>query len=89
MKKLVRTGTAGFDEKQDCLVTVEPIAAGIEVELTSKVMRQYGKHIEELILNTIKEAGFDGVKAIVDDKAAWDYAIKARVLGALERGSKA
>lgn len=37
MNKLVKAATAGFDEKQDCLVTVEPIAAGIEVELTSKV----------------------------------------------------
>lgn len=88
MKKLVKAATAGFDEKQDVLVTVEPIAAGIEVELTSKVMRQYGKHIEELIVATVKEAGYDGVKVTAADKAAWDYAIKARVLGALERGSK-
>lgn len=88
MKKLVKSATAGFDEKQDVLVTVEPIAAGIEVVLTSKVMRQYGKHIEELIVNTVKEAGFDGVKVTCDDKAAWDYAIKARVMGALERGSQ-
>ena len=36
-----------------------------------------------------KEAGFDGVKVTVQDKNAWDYTIKARVLGALERGSKA
>ena len=70
------------------LVTVEPIAAGIEVELTSKVMRQYGEHIKEFITATVKEAGFDGVKVIAADKAAWDYTIKARVLGALERGSK-
>lgn len=88
MKHLVKTATAGFDEKQDVLVTVEPIATGIEVELTSKVMRQYGKHIEELIINTVKEQGFDGVKVICDDKAAWDYAIKARVMGALERGGQ-
>lgn len=88
MNKLVKAATVGFDEKQDCLITVEPIAAGIEVELTSKVQRQYGKHIEELIVRTVKEAGYDGVKVIADDKAAWDYAIKARVLGALERGSE-
>lgn len=87
MRRLLNTATAGFDEKQDVLVTVEPIETGIEVELTSKVMRQYGKHIEELIRTTVKEAGFDGVKVIAADKAAWDYAIKARVLGALERGS--
>ena len=76
MNKLVKAATVGFDEKQDCLVTVEPIAAGIEVELTSKVQRQYGKHIEELIVRTVKEAGYDGVKVIADDKAAWDYALK-------------
>ena len=52
-------------------------------------MRQYGDQIKSVILNTVKEAGFDGVKVIVQDKNAWDYTIKARVLGALERGSKA
>ncbi len=86
---LVKTATAGFDEKNDALVTVEPIASGIEVELTSKMERQYGAHNRELIVNTVKEAGFDGVKVVVKDNAAWDYTIKARVLGALERGSKA
>ena len=88
MKHSAKAATAGFDEKNDVLVTVEPIAAGIEVELTSKVMRQYGEHIKEFITATVKEAGFDGVKVIAADKAAWDYTIKARVLGALERGSK-
>lgn len=75
--------------KNDALVTVEPIASGIEIELTSKVIRQYGDQIKSVVLNTVKEAGFDGVKVIVQDKNAWDYTIKARVLGALERGSKA
>lgn len=89
MKHLVKAAMAGFDEKNDVLVTVEPIEAGIEVELKSKVMRQYGAHIEQFIRKTVEEAGFDGVKVIADDKAAWDYTIKARVLGALERGSKA
>lgn len=75
--------------KKCALVTVEPIASGIEIELTSKVIRQYGDQIKSVVLNTVKEAGFDGVKVIVQDKNAWDYTIKARVLGALERGSKA
>lgn len=89
MKQLVKAATAGFDEKNDVLVTVEPIASGIEVELTSKVERQYGKHIRAFIETVVKEAGYDGVKVIANDKAAWDYTIKARVLGALERGTKA
>ncbi|MBS6545404.1 MAG: citrate lyase acyl carrier protein [Veillonella sp.] len=73
MAQLVKAAQAGFDEKNDALVTVEPIASGIK----------------SVILNTVKEAGFDGVKVTVQDKNAWDYTIKARVLGALERGSKA
>lgn len=89
MSKIVKTATAGFDEKQDALVTVEPIASGIEIELTSKVERQYGDHIRALIEDTVKEQGFDGVKVTVQDNAAWDYAIKARVMGALKRGSEA
>ena len=89
MSKIVKTAVAGFDEKQDAFVTVEPIASGIEIELTSKVERQYGDQIRTLIENTVKDAGFDGVKLTVKDNAAWDYAIKARVLGALKRGSEA
>lgn len=88
MKHLVKTATAGFDDKNDALVTVEPIAAGIEVDLTSKLMRQYGAHNTELVKTTVAEAGFDGVKVVVKDNSAWDYTIKARVLGALERGSQ-
>ena len=54
MAKLVKAAQAGFDEKNDALVTVEPIASGIELELTSKVMRQYGEQIRELILRQQK-----------------------------------
>lgn len=89
MKQLVKAAMAGFDEKNDVLVTVEPIPTGVEVDLTSKVMRQYGEHIKKFIVDVVKEAEFDGVKVIVVDKAAWDYTIKARILAALERGSKA
>lgn len=89
MAKLVKAAMAGFDEKNDALVTVEPIASGIEVELTSKVMRQYGDHIKALIKSTVEEAGFDGVKVIVQDKNAWDYTIQARILCALGRGGQA
>ena len=66
MAQLVKAAQAGFDEKNDALVTVEPIASGIEIELTSKVMRQYGDQIKSVILNTVKEAGFDDVYAILE-----------------------
>lgn len=89
MKQILKEALAGFDEKQDILVTVEPIASGVEVELTSKVYAQYGKHMEALIRQTITGAGYDGVKVTAQDQGAWDYTIKARVLAALQRASQA
>ena len=89
MKNIVSAATAGFMEKNDVLVTVEPSEKGIEVELTSDVERQYGEHMRELIRETIKEAGYDNVKVTATDKGAWDYTIIARVLGALQRGGQA
>ena len=89
MKRIEREAMAGFDEKNDALVTVMPIASGVIVDLRSKVEIQYGKHIRKLIEEVIREAGYDGIQISVKDNAAWDYTIKARILGALERGSKA
>ena len=89
MKNIVSAATAGFVEKNDVLVTVEPSANGIDIELTSDVERQYGEHMRDLIRETVEEAGYDNVKVTATDKGAWDYTIIARVLGALQRGGQA
>ena len=89
MKKNLCAATAGFVEKNDVLVTVEPSANGIDIELTSNVERQYGEHMRDLIRDTVKEAGYDNVKVTATDKGAWDYTIIARVLAALQRGGQA
>ncbi len=89
MKNIVSVATAGFAEKNDVLVTVEPSANGIDIELTSDVERQYGEHMRDLIRETVKEAGYDKVKVTATDKGAWDYTIIARVLAALQRGGQA
>ena len=86
MKRLAQVATAGFEERNDVLITVEPIASGIEVALKSNVARQYGEHITALIEELVKAQGFDGVKVTAVDRGAWDYTIKARVIGALGRG---
>ena len=86
MAQLGKSCTSWLRRKNDALVTVEPIASGIEIELTSKVIRQYGDQIKSVILNTVKEAGFDGVKVIVQDKNAWDYTIKSSRIRRIGKG---
>ena len=89
MKTIKQQVTIGFDETNDALVTVSPAQAGsgVSVELISPVKRQYGEHIYNLILSTVKELEYTDLHIAVQDKGAWDYALKARIATALERGS--
>lgn len=89
-KELLHGASAGFEEKNDVLVSVSPGRPedGIRVKLSSPVLRQYGKHMEALITDTVQSAGYQDIVLEVKDKGAWDYTLKARVLAALERGMK-
>ena len=54
--ELKRTAVAGTMESSDIMVTVEPREnGGIELELTSSVMKQYGRRIEQVIRETAAE----------------------------------
>ncbi|MFA5719945.1 MAG: citrate lyase acyl carrier protein [Acholeplasmataceae bacterium] len=77
-------GIAGTTESSDCLITVEP-NEGIEVIVESIVKDFFGDHIENLIKQTLKELKVKNIKVVVDDKGAYDFTIKARLLTAIER----
>ncbi len=86
--KLHKSALAGFEQKNDLVVKVSAAApgSGIQIDLASPVMHQFGEHIENLVLRTVTEAGFQDVILQINDQGAWDYTITARVLAALERG---
>lgn len=88
MKTIKKQITVGSEEKNDALVTVCPLLSnqGIIIELISPVKKQYGAHLESLILNTVEEAGYTDVHVKVLDRGAWDYALQARIIAALNRG---
>lgn len=52
--KLLKPAQAGTVESSDILIMLAPAAAGtgIQVELTSPTMQQYGAHIKQLIIDT-------------------------------------
>ena len=90
MKTVRREATVGVDDKNDALVTVSPCEAGqgILIELTSPVKRQYGEHLEAVVAEVARGAGYTDVKINVQDKGAWDYALRARIEAALARGDE-
>ncbi|AFM39735.1 citrate lyase acyl carrier protein [Desulfosporosinus acidiphilus SJ4] len=88
--KINKTAQAGAIESSDVLVTVAPNPeGGIKVELETKrvIQKQFGKQIEKVILETVKQKGIDNALIKAQDKGALDYTYRARVLTALERAS--
>ena len=78
---------AGTLDSSDCMVTVEPGAAKIDLDLDSAVIRQYGKQIRKVILETLQRLDVTDAKITVVDKGALDCTIKARVECAVYRSN--
>ena len=82
--EIKKSAVAGTLESSDAMVTVEPNEGqGIEFELNSAVIHQYGHSIRKTVLQTLKNLGVSDVKISVVDKGALDCTIKARVEGAV------
>lgn len=87
MGKLLQPGQAGTLESNDIVITVAPATAedGIVIELTSPVIKQYGKRIREVIVEALAEAGVQQAFVQANDKGALDCTIRARVQTAVAR----
>ena len=83
--QIEKNAMAGTLESSDALVTVEPGEGGVELELTSSVMNQYGRQIRATVLETLDRLGVTQGRVTVVDKGALDCTIKARIEGAVYR----
>ena len=87
--KIVKPASAGTLESSDIEIRIEPAdEAGIEVHLTSSVMQQFGRQIEEAIRGTLGNLGVEDARVEAVDKGALDCTIKARVSAAAFRAAK-
>ena len=77
--EILKSAAAGTLESSDAMVTVEPGEDGIELELSSSVMNQYGRQIKATVLETLDRLQVASGHITVVDKGALDCTIKARV----------
>ncbi|MBQ6206646.1 MAG: citrate lyase acyl carrier protein [Oscillospiraceae bacterium] len=86
--EIKKPAVAGTLESSDCMVTVEPGENGVEFDLESAVIRQYGYQIRKVTLETLERLGVKNVKIRMVDKGALDCTIKARVECACYRANE-
>lgn len=83
--EITKSAVAGTLESSDAMVTIEPNENGIEVELESSVINQFGHSIKNTVLKTLERLGVENAKIKIVDKGALDCTLKARVEGAVFR----
>ena len=76
---LKKSAMAGTLESSDAMVTVEPGAGGIELQISSSVMNQYGRQIKATVLEALERLEVTDARVTVVDKGALDCTLKARV----------
>ncbi len=86
--EIKETASAGTIEKCDCLVTVSKGEWDIKINLSSKVLYQYGDSIRNTILQTLKKLDINDVTVDVEDMGAFEYVIVARLEAAIYRSQK-
>ena len=86
--EIKETASAGTIEKCDSLVTVSKGDGDIKINLSSKVLYQYGDSIRNTILQTLKKLNVNDVTVDVEDMGAFEYVIVARLEAAIYRSQK-
>ena len=85
MGELVKRAVAGTMESSDAYVELEPGVNGIEIDIDSVVINQFGDQLREVVQDVLREQGVDNAKVKLIDRGALDCVIRARVETAIVR----
>lgn len=86
--KITKPAKAGTMESNDIYIMVYPNEKGNEIQLDSIVLKQFGKQIEKVIMDTLEELEVENALVVAKDRGALDYTIRARVETAIKRAMK-
>ena len=87
--KIVRAASAGTLESSDAYVEIEPAKDGIQLQVESVVMDQFGDAIEKTVREVLSEQSVENANVRLVDRGALDCVIRARLEAAVLRGGKA
>ena len=83
---ITKTSQAGSFESNDIHITLSPNPnEGIQLHLSSVVMKQFGDQIKDVILTTLHQHHITSCIIECHDQGALDFTIKARVESAIAR----
>ena len=78
--------SAGTMESSDAYVEIEPCDSGLNIEIESVVLKQFGEKIKLAVSDVMREQGIEKAFVRVMDRGALECVIRARVETAVLRG---
>ena len=85
--EIIKAIIAGTLESSDVQITIEPAESGINIDIKSSVINQYGRQIRKVAEETLESLDVNSANIIIVDKGALDCTIKARMECALYRAA--
>lgn len=86
MGEIIQRATAGTLESSDVFVSLEPNASGLDIEIDSVVLGQFGDAIRKVVEEVLAEQEVHSARLSIVDRGALDCVIRARVETAVLRG---
>lgn len=86
--EIKQTAISGTLESSDVQIMISANAVGIDIDLDSQVIEQFGKQIKKVILTTLSEYKIENAKVKVIDKGALDCVIIARLRTVIHRSAQ-
>ena len=84
---ILKSASAGTMESSDVYVQIEP-GKGLDIQLESVVLNQFGDAIREVVTEVLKEPGVENAAVRIVDRGALECVIRARVETAVLRGKE-
>lgn len=83
-------GEAGYEQSQDCKVTVKLKKRGkVNIVLNSKMEKMFGDQIRQKAQEELDALGLKYADVTIDDFSALDFVIQARIRTAVRRARRA
>ena len=84
--EIMKRSSAGTMESSDAYVEVEPGQDGLNIQLESVVLAQFGDAIDRTVREVLTEQGITDANVRVVDRGALECVLRARVETAVLRG---
>jgi len=84
--EIMKNASAGTMESSDVYVEIEPGTNGVQLEVESVVIRQFGDAIRKAAKEVLAEHGVENANVRIVDRGALECVLRARVETAILRG---